>query len=110
MSSKHKHDRDYLKLYQPPLLDFSRLKESDDVKVVIHNTEHKFAPDAEPTGTHTEKQPIFGSKVYINGEKTIETTYGLPFIRFMKGTRPKITYEATATSPTLIPLSRIPIS
>ena len=85
--------RNYVTLNQPPLLDFARIRESDDVKIVIHNTEHKFAPDAEASGTDVQKQPIFASKVYLNNKKIIETTYGLPFIRFVQGTRPKITYD-----------------
>lgn len=87
--SKHK---DYVKLYQPPLLDFSQFNDNDDIKIVIHNTTHKFAIDAEPSGTNVQKEPIFGSKVYVNGKKILETTYAFPFMRFEKGSRPKITY------------------
>lgn len=87
MSSK------YVKLLQPPLLDFSTLQEKDDVRIVICNTEHKFATDAEFSGTDIIKQPIFGSRVYINGKKFAKSSFGLPFIRFPQGTTPKITYE-----------------
>jgi FtsP/CotA-like multicopper oxidase with cupredoxin domain len=82
-----------VQLSQPPLLDFSTLHESDDVKIVIINTKHKFATDAEYSGTDIMKQPIFGSRVYINGKSFSKQSYGLPFIRFPKGSTPKITYE-----------------
>lgn len=82
-----------VKLLQPSLLDFSKLRETDDVKIVICNTKHKFATDAEFSGTDIKKQPIFGSRVFINGKKTEKLSFGLPFIRFAQGSRPKITYE-----------------
>lgn len=86
----------YIKLNQPPLLDFSRLKSGDNcdnVKIVIHNTQHKFATDAEYSGANIKKHPIFGSQVFINGKEFSKSSYGLPFIRFAQGTNPKITYE-----------------
>lgn len=83
----------YTKLFQPPLLDFSTLQKHDDVKIIIYNSKHKFATDAKPSGTDIKKQPIFGSKVYINDKKISKTSYGLPFIRFHQGSTPKITYE-----------------
>lgn len=82
-----------VKLFQPPLLDFSKLKKDDDVIIVICNTKHKFATDAEFSGTDIIKQPIFGSCVYINGKKYSNTSYGLPFMRFLQGSSPKITYK-----------------
>lgn len=82
-----------LKLFQPPLVDFSVLREDDDVKIVISNTQHKFATDASPSGTDIMKQPIFGSRVYINGKIFSESSLGLPFIRFPQGSTPRITYH-----------------
>src|SRR5579871_4946572 len=82
-----------VKLPQPPLLDFRTLGENDDVRVVIYNTQHKFASDAALSGTDIKKQPIFGTRVYINGKKFSESSFGLPFMRFFQGSSPKITYE-----------------
>ncbi|HLX54398.1 MAG TPA: multicopper oxidase domain-containing protein, partial [Aquella sp.] len=82
-----------VKLYQPPLLDFSKFEKCDEVKIVICNRKHKFATDAEASGTDIATQPIFGSKVYLNSEKISESTFGLPFMRFAQGSRPKITYH-----------------
>lgn len=86
---KHHHT----KLAQPPLLDFTRFKKDDDVRIVIANSQHKFAKDAEYSGTDLVKQPIFGSTVYVNDREYTKTTFGLPFMRFAKGSTPKITYE-----------------
>ena len=82
-----------VKLFQPPLLDFSKFQENDDVKIVICNTKHKFATDAEFSGSDIMKQPIFGCRVFVNGKKFLKTSFGLPFMRFHKGSRPKITYK-----------------
>src|SRR5579883_3302177 len=60
--------RNAVKLLQPPLLDFSLLRKEDKVKIVIHNTQHKFSTDAEASGKDSKNQPIFGSSVYINGK------------------------------------------
>lgn len=84
-----------VKLFQPPLLDFSKIQKNDDVKIVIYNAQHKFATNAEFSGVYGIKQPIFGSIVYINDKKFLETSFGLPFIRFVQGSEPKITYENT---------------
>lgn len=84
--------RNYVCLPQPNLLDFTTLKDTDDVLVIIQNTQHKFATDAQFSGTDVMKQPIFGSKVYINGKQVSKTTYGLPFMRMAQGSCPKITY------------------
>src|SRR5438309_5122631 len=81
------------KLFQPELLDFTKLNKCDNVEIVIFNTEHKFASDAEPSGIDVRKQPIFGSKVYINGKKFLKLTFGLPFMRFGQGSQPRITYH-----------------
>jgi FtsP/CotA-like multicopper oxidase with cupredoxin domain len=83
----------YVKLFQPPLLDFSNIKKDDCVRVVICNTQHKFATDAECSGTDVMKQPIFGSRVYINGKKHSKQSFGLPFIRFPQGSTPRILFE-----------------
>lgn len=82
-----------IKLPQPSLLDFSKLDKCDNVKIVIHNTKHKFATDANYSGTDEKTQPIFGSKVYINGQLFSKSTFGLPFIRFPQGSHPAITYK-----------------
>ena len=82
-----------VKLPQPKVLDFSKLCKEDSVEIVIHNTHHKFATDAEPSGLEVKKQPIFGSKVLINGKLHSEQTFGLPFMRVSKGSKPKITYH-----------------
>ena len=81
-----------IKLLQPPLLDFACLSDSAEVKIVIRNTQHKFSSDADFSGTDIMRQPIFGSRVYINGKKYSDLTFGLPFIRFPQGSTPKITY------------------
>ena len=82
-----------VELPQPELLDFSQLQSSDQVKIVICDKIHKFTTDAEYSGTSIITQPIFGSEVYINNRKIYESTFGLPFIRFAQGSRPKITYH-----------------
>jgi FtsP/CotA-like multicopper oxidase with cupredoxin domain len=82
-----------VKLFQPSIVDFSSLQKNDDVKIVIKNTKHKFATDAEFSGTDVKHQPIFGSTVYINGTKFSTQSFGLPFLRFSQGSKPKITYE-----------------
>src|SRR5439155_1084385 len=61
----------------------------------IHNTHHRFATDAEPSGLDVKKQPIFGSKVFINGKKTLEQSFGLPFMRIPQGSKPRIRYHNT---------------
>jgi FtsP/CotA-like multicopper oxidase with cupredoxin domain len=82
-----------VKLFQPPLLDFSRFCNNDDIKIIISITKHQFANDAEYSGIDIIKQPIFGSRVYINGNFFSEQSYGLPLLRFTKGSTPKITYK-----------------
>ena len=83
----------YVKLIQPPLLDFTVLDNSDDVKIIIKNTTHRFSPDASPSGTDISTQPIFGTDVYINNQLFSKFYFGMPFIRFAQGSAPKITYE-----------------
>lgn len=82
-----------IKLIQPPLLDFSLIQKHDNVKIVIKNTEHKFAIDAALSGKDIKNQPIFGCTVYINEKKFSTQSYGLPFMSFPQGSTPKITYE-----------------
>lgn len=77
----------------PKLLDFTKLSDSDEIIIHIENTLHKFASDAYYSGIEVRKQPIFGSKVYINSKLFTESSFGLPFIRFGKGSTPKITYK-----------------
>lgn len=81
-----------IKLPQPKLLDFTKIKSCDDVKIIIENTLHKFSPNADYSGGEVRKQPVFGSKVYINNKLFEKLTYGLPFIKFAQNTEPKITY------------------
>src|SRR5438105_2625376 len=83
----------YVKLNQPPLVDFTTLDPKDDVLITIINTKHKFATDAEYSGCSPSSQPIFGCQVHINNKKYSEQSFGLPFIRFAKGSVPKITYQ-----------------
>ncbi len=83
----------YVKLLQPALLDFSTLQNDDKVKIEIRNMKHKFATDAEYSGTEVIKHPIFGSRVFINGKKVSKLSFGFPFIRFPQGSKPKIKYE-----------------
>ena len=82
-----------IQLPQPKLLDFTKLKKSDNVEIEIENCLHKFSPDVEYSGKNVRKQPIFGSNIYINGELYTKSTYGLPFINFEKDSKPKITYK-----------------
>ncbi len=76
-------------LLQPQLLDFG----NDDIKIIIHNTTHKFATDSKPSGEDVKVQPIFGSRTFVNGVEVQKLSFGLPFMRFVKGSRPKITYH-----------------
>ena len=83
----------FVRLHQPKLVDFSKISPFDDVRIIITASRHKFATDAAPSGTDEMKEPIFGSKVLINGEAYTESTFGLPFLSFPQGSKPKITYE-----------------
>ena len=47
-----------VKLFQPPLLDFACLGKNDHVRIVISNREHKFATDAQPSGTDIKNNPF----------------------------------------------------
>ena len=87
------NSKNHIKLSQPQILDFSRFKNNDDVRIVIKNTLHKFSKDAELSGKNTRNQPIFGCDVYINNMLFLSLNYGLPFMRFHQGSKPKITYE-----------------
>ncbi|MHB1952905.1 MAG: multicopper oxidase domain-containing protein [Sulfobacillus sp.] len=78
------------KLVLPLLLE---PRNSDEIRIVIFNARHKFASDAQFSGTHVRTQPIFGSRVFVNGKKVSESSYGLPFMRFARGSAPRITYE-----------------
>lgn len=80
------------RLPQPPLVDFSKLSKDDQVRIIICNQKHKFATDAAYSGLDPVHQPIFGSKVYINGKKFSKSSFGLPPLRFPQGSTPKITY------------------
>jgi FtsP/CotA-like multicopper oxidase with cupredoxin domain len=82
-----------IKLPQPKLLDFTKLKKCDNVVICIENSQHKFSPDAQPSGLNNRYRPIFGSSVYINDKLFTSSTFGLPFIKFAKNTEPKITYR-----------------
>lgn len=82
-----------VKLNQPRLIDFSKLCSRDEVRIVIYNAQHKFATDSNYSGICKTQHPIFGSRVYINNELFTESTYGMPFIRFAKGSKPKIIWD-----------------
>lgn len=75
----------YVQLPQPPLLDFSALGENDYVKIVIYNAQHQFATDAALSGTDIKKQPIFGTRVYINGKNSQNHPLGFLLSDFLKG-------------------------
>jgi FtsP/CotA-like multicopper oxidase with cupredoxin domain len=81
------------KLFQPHILDFTKLKDTDNVEIIIENTKHKFASDAEYSGLDIRTLPIFGTTVLINGKLISNTTFGMPFIRFHQKSKPKITYN-----------------
>jgi hypothetical protein len=72
---------------------FPKLRPTDDVRIIIYNARHKFSIDVEYSGTDEKMHPIFRSRVFINGGLFTESTFGLPFIRFAKGSKPKITYD-----------------
>ena len=85
--------QNYIKLPQPPLVDFGILKPCDDVYIIIKNTTHQFSSNSAPSGTDCRYQPIFGTDVYINNILFTSSDFGLPFMRFPQGSKPKITYE-----------------
>ena len=85
-------EKSEIKLPQPKLLDFTKLKKSDTVKIIIENCLHKFSPNAESSGKDIRHQPIFGSSVYINNILYSKSNYGLPFIKFEKNSEPKINW------------------
>jgi len=80
-------------LYIPPLLDFTKLLDEDRVDITIINSRHKFSKHAKPSGVDVQKQPIFGSKTYINGKLWAEMTFGLPNFQFSQGCRPRLTFK-----------------
>lgn len=82
-----------IELFLPKLLDFTKLKKSDKIKIIIENSQHKFSPDAYPSGKNIRTQPIFKSSIYINEKLFTKTNYGLPFIRFEKNSEPVITWK-----------------
>lgn len=80
----------------PPLIDLSTQKRiQQDVVVNIQLRRHKFSTDAKPSGLNAEKKgkdksPIFGSQVLINGKLASDRSFGWPFFRWKRGTRPHI--------------------
>lgn len=92
-SSSSSSSREAIKLAQPQLVDFSKFKRTDHVVFEIKKTEYSFAPDAAPSGQNWETRPIFKTIVHINGQVFLDLPWGLPFMRFAKGDRPKITYK-----------------
>lgn len=78
----------------PTLIDFSKLSTNDVVQIEILNTTHNFSPlDASVSGTDVKHQPIFGSKVYVNGTMTASNTFGLPTLSFPQGSAPLINFN-----------------
>lgn len=81
-------------LLLPTLIDLS-YKENHNrphAKVKITTGLHKFAQDAAPSGSDILKCPIFGSQAYLHGKKIFETSYGLPFFRLKRNTKPRIKF------------------
>ena len=81
-----------VRLPQPNLIDLTNFNNKDSVIIEIINTTHKFAPDALESGSDSKNAPIFGSIAYVNATKISETTFGLPFFRFKRGTTPHIKF------------------
>jgi FtsP/CotA-like multicopper oxidase with cupredoxin domain len=79
-----------VKLPQPTLIDLSENTDDLVATIKIKNTVHKFATDTKVSGTDPKTNPIFGSSTYVNGKKISSTTFGLPFFRFKRGTRPRV--------------------
>ena len=72
-----------LSLPLPPLLD---LTTGATGHVKIRTVEHKFSPDAAPSGTDPKNNPVFGSKYRSKkNEKVLANPYGLPLFKFKKG-------------------------
>jgi FtsP/CotA-like multicopper oxidase with cupredoxin domain len=67
----------------PSLVDLSKC---DAPTIEIRTTLHKFAPDADPSGTDTKMNPVFGTQL---------STFGLPFFRMRQGTKPRIRFINT---------------
>ena len=75
------------------LTDFSKLSTNDVVQIEILNTQHRFSPEASISGSDVKHQPIFGSKVYVNGIMTASNTFGLPTLLFPQGSAPLINFN-----------------
>jgi FtsP/CotA-like multicopper oxidase with cupredoxin domain len=86
-------NKSIIELPQPKLLDFTKIDKNDIVEIYIENSLHRFSPNSEFSGKNVRKQPVFCSKVIINGELFTKSTFGLPFIKFKKNSEPKITYK-----------------
>jgi hypothetical protein len=81
-----------IQLPQPALIDLSENTDKLVAVVKIKNTIHKFATDSLNSGREYKEKPIFGSSARINGKKISLTTFGLPFFRFKRGTRPRVKF------------------
>jgi FtsP/CotA-like multicopper oxidase with cupredoxin domain len=82
-----------VKLLQPKLVDFTKFKKNDHVVFEITKTEYAFAPDSALSGQDWQERPIFKTTVYVNDHVFLDLDWGLPFVRFAKGSRPRITYK-----------------
>jgi len=81
-----------MKLPISPITDFSKLSKNDIVEIEIINTQHIFSPKAAISGLDERNHPIFGSNVYINGQLSSHSTYGLPSLLFPQGIAPLINF------------------
>ena len=78
-----------VRLPLPKLLDLSN-DQSKIGNILIENTQHAFSTDSKNSGSDVKYKPIFGSKVYLDHELVSHSTFGLPFIRVKRGTKPHI--------------------
>ena len=81
------------RLLLPKLVDLSQHKhKSNSARIEINNTKHKFSSESAESGVDPKVLPIFGTTSYLNGKKVSELSWGLPFFRFKRGTKPHVTF------------------
>ena len=82
----------WIPLPLPGLVDLSGCRRSACVQVL--NRPHRFARGARPSGlpgdVDASTRPIFGSVAKVHGRTVSDTTFGLPFFRFRRGTKPHV--------------------
>lgn len=78
-------------LQQPPLVDLSG-EYAKGAKVQFRTSVHRFSCNAAPSGTSFATNPIFGTRTWIDGKRVGELSYGMPFFRFRRGTRPCVRF------------------